>query len=129
MFNSGYRNSIDSLQEFPSEILELVKQTPAIAPQLAGSLEDSKNKFLYEVTVSVAEGWSNSLWALFYIVAGGALCFILWAPGKNSKRAKSKKERPAKAGLRYREVTTYIEIEGARKKDRISVSQRRYDKL
>lgn len=128
MFNSGYRNSIDSLQEFPDEILQLVKETPAVAPQLAGSLETSMNKFLYEVTVSVAEGWSNSLWALFFIVAGGALCFILWAPGKKSLKGVSKKEIPVSTGLRYQEVTTYVEIEGARKKDRISVSQRRFGK-
>ena len=58
MFNSGYRSSIDSLQEFPQEILELAKESPAIAPQLASSLETSMDNFLYQITVSVAEGLS-----------------------------------------------------------------------
>ena len=93
MFNSGYRSSIDTLKEFPDEILQLVKEPPALAPQLATSLDTSMNQFLYEVTASVAKGWSNSLWALFFVVAGGAICFIIWAPGKRSESKSSSKEK------------------------------------
>ena len=127
MFNSGYRSSIDSLQEFPQEILELAKESPAIAPQLASSLETSMDNFLYQITVSVAEGWSDSLWALLFVVAGGAICFVLWAPGKKQQTKASEIMGSSRTGLRYEEIATYIEIEGARKKDRIRVTQRRLD--
>ena len=127
MFNSGYRSSIDSLQEFPQEILELAKESPAIAPQLASSLETSMDNFLYQITVSVAEGWSDSLWALLFVVAGGAVCFAIWAPGKKQQARAIVSSRPGRTALRYEEVATYIEIEGARKKDRIRVSQRRLE--
>ena len=127
MFNSGYRSSIDSLQEFPQEILELAKESPAIAPQLASSLETSMDNFLYQITVSVAEGWSDSLWALLFVVAGGAICFVLWAPGKKQQSKACEIMGSSRTGLRYEEIATYIEIEGARKKDRIRVTQRRLD--
>ena len=126
MFNSGYRSSIDTLKEFPDEILQLVKETPALAPQLATSLDTSMNQFLYEVTASVAKGWSNSLWALFFVVAGGAICFIIWAPGKRSESKSSSKEKQFVSGLLYREVTTYVEIEGGKRRDRIRVTQKRF---
>ena len=126
MFNSGYRSSIDTLKEFPDEILQLAKETPALAPQLATSLDTSMNQFLYEVTASVARGWSNSLWSLFFIVAGGAICFIIWAPGKRSESKSSSKEKQFVSGLLYREVTTYVEIEGGKRRDRIRVTQKRF---
>ncbi len=127
IFNSGYRSSIDSLQEFPQEILELAKESPAIAPQLVSSLETSMDNFLYQITVSVAEGWSDSLWALLFVVAGGAICFALWAPGKEQQNKANESRGSSRTGLRYKEIATYIEIEGARKKDKIRVTQRRLD--
>jgi len=127
MFNSGYRSSIDSLQEFPEEILQLAKESPAIAPQLASSLETSMDNFLYQITVSVAKGWSDSLWALLFVVAGGAICFALWAPGKRRQIKANRKRELSRTGLRYEEIATFIEIEGARKKDRIRVTQKRLD--
>ena len=84
------------------------------------------NQFLYEVTASVAKGWSNSLWALFFVVAGGAICFIIWAPGKRSESKSSSKEKQFVSGLLYREVTTYVEIEGGKRRDRIRVTQKRF---
>ena len=127
MFNSGYRSSIDSLQEFPDQILQLAKESPALAPQLAASLETSMDKFLYEITASVADGWSDSLWALFFVVAGGVAFFALWAPGKRRQSKTDVNRRPEKTGLRYKEVTTYIEIEGSRRSDKIRVIQKRLD--
>ena len=127
MFNSGYRSSIDSLQEFPDQILQLAKESPALAPQLAASLETSMDKFLYEITASVADGWSDSLWALFFVVAGGVAFFALWAPGKRHQSKTDVNRRPEKTGLRYKEVTTYIEIEGSRRRDKIRVIQKRLD--
>ncbi|MAU39860.1 MAG: hypothetical protein CL501_03235 [Actinobacteria bacterium] len=127
MFNSGYRSSIDSLQEFPDQILQLAKESPALAPQLAASLETSMDKFLYEITASVADGWSDSLWALFFVVAGGVVFFALWAPGKRHQSKTDVNRRSRKTGLRYKEVTTYIEIEGSRRRDKIRVIQKRLD--
>ena len=105
----------------------MAKESPAIAPQLASSLETSMDNFLYQITVSVAEGWSDSLWALLFVVAGGAICFVLWAPGKKQQTKASEIIESSRTGLRYEEIATYIEIEGARKKDRIRVTQRRLD--
>ena len=85
MFNSGYRSSIDSLQEFPQEILELAKESPAIAPQLASSLETSMDNFLYQITVSVAEGWSDSLWALLFVVAEAQFVSLFGLLGRSNK--------------------------------------------
>ena len=127
MFNSGYRSSIDSLQEFPDQILQLAKESPALAPQLAASLETSMDKFLYEITASVADGWSDSLWALFFVVAGGVAFFALWAPGKRHQSKTDVNRRSKKTGLRYKEVATYIEIEGSRRRDKIRVIQKRLD--
>ncbi len=127
MFNSGYRSSVDSLQEFPDQILQLAKESPALAPQLAASLETSMDKFLYEITASVADGWSDSLWALFFVVAGGVAFFALWAPGKRHQSKTDVNRRSKKTRLRYKEVTTYIEIEGSRRRDKIRVIQKRLD--
>ena len=85
------------------------------------------DNFLYQITVSVAEGWSDSLWALLFVVVGGAVCFAIWAPGKKQQARAIESSRPGRTALRYEEVTTYIEIEGARKKDKIRVSQRRLE--
>ena len=75
----------------------------------------------------VAEGWSDSLWALLFVVAGGAICFVLWAPGKKQQTKASEIMGSSRTGLRYEEIATYIEIEGARKKDSIRDTQKRLD--
>ena len=56
-----------------------------------------------------------------------ANCFAIWAPGKKQQARAIVSSRPGRTALRYEEVATYIEIEGARKKDRILVSQRRLE--
>ena len=66
------------------------------------------------------------LWALFFVVAGGAICFIIWAPGKRSESKSSSKKKQFVSGLLYREVTTYVEIEGGKRRDRIRVTQKRF---
>ena len=124
VFNSSYRNSISEIGNFPEEIVAAVKETPAVAPMLASSLDEKSFEFLEKVKQAVVNGWSEALWASLIIALIGALGFALWAPSRESSQENLKYEKKIKSFLQYDTVTNSIIIEGSKSKQKLPVSKR-----
>ncbi len=124
VFNSGYRNSISKIDSFPEDVIDAVKETPAVAPKVASELAEKGFELLEQVRQSVVNGWSQALWASLVIAFIGAVGFAFWAPGRGRVALVVGKSKNNQSALQYRTITKSVIIEGTKSKRKLQVSQR-----
>ena len=124
VFNSGYRNSISKIDSFPEDVIDAVKETPAVAPKVASELTEKGFELLEQVRQSVINGWGQALWASLVIAFIGAVGFAFWAPGRERVTLVSEKSKNNKSVLEYRTITKSVIVEGTKSKRKLQVSQR-----
>jgi EmrB/QacA subfamily drug resistance transporter len=124
IFNTGYREAISAMEGFSSEIIEVVRETPAAASLLAPSLGEEGPVFLSEVSGAVIIGWESALWAALITVAIGAIGFCVWAPGRKGLPSLALQQSTRLNMVEYREVTKIVLIEGAGSRCSITVKQK-----
>ena len=124
IFNAGYRKSILSIEGFPQDVVDGVRETPAVASLIAPSFGEDGLLLLDQVAQSVIEGWEKGLWAATITAAVGAIGFWIWAPGRSSRQDLMLHENSKHRILEYREISRELMIEGGRSRTTITVKQK-----